>query len=304
VTRPGDDERLLKEARRLAAQRRAAAHETRKADELARSVLADAAGRPVMDHLRELADTCDLSTPADGTLLWSHVHQPRRGAPVSNQDLAAAYAKDPRRRSPASLPIHLTPGGEWFAKVLDNPNVRRKLISPRERAELWGRLSRRFAGQARGRVLVFAATAHPKSYLYRHELPMLRDNPAVGPGRIVFVHAVDGSAGRARGAGGGSSFAPVRVLSGRQTREARVATPTPVATAKRSAAGGFSLFKTLMVVGVLIVVARNPQESEEVVAVVVGWIVEVVDPHAPALADFFEGFATLLIDLIEDLASG
>jgi hypothetical protein len=235
VTRPGDDERLIKEARRLAAERRATVRRTREADALARKVLVEAAGRPVIEHLRELADTVDLGTPVDGTLLWSHVHQVRRGAPVSNQDLAAAYAKDSRRRAPAPLPIHLTPGGEWFAKVLDNPGVRRKLISPRERAELWERLSRRFAGQARGRVMVFAATAHPKSYLYRHELPILRRNPAVGPNRITFVLAVDGSAGRAGRTVSGSSYRQAGVLTGRQTQTARA--PAPVVTTKRRTAG-------------------------------------------------------------------
>ncbi|MDI6104076.1 hypothetical protein QLQ12_36345 [Actinoplanes sp. NEAU-A12] len=287
MTDLGDDERLIREARRLAAERRAAARQTREADALARSVVEAAAGKPVIEYLRERADTADLRTPVNGTLLWSHVHQVRRGAPVSNQDLAAAFARDPRRSSPVPLPIHLTPGGEWFAKVLDNPGVRRKLVSPRERAELWQVLSRRFAGQARGRVLVFAATAHPKSYLYRHELPLLRRNPAVGPGRIMFVHAVGNSAGGTERAATGTSYPQARVRADRRIRSGQQSQAAYVA-AKRPPPAKSNLIKALLWCVGLFVIADNPQEFEQLVTTLGVWYIDFLESQGPRIVDFLE----------------
>jgi hypothetical protein len=308
MTAPGDDDRLITEARRIAAERRAENRRTREAAAIARTVVEAAAGTKVIEYLRRLADTADVRTPDGGALLWSHVHRVRRGRPVSNQDLAAAYARDPRRPSnaPRPLPIHLTPGGAWFAKILDNPSVRRKLVSPRERAELWERLSDRFARQATGPVRVFTDTAHTKTYLWRRELPILRRNPAVGPEGIVFVHTVSDRIGEMARRALDSPYMRARIQFDRRRRPgyvdpARLNRFRRVIDAQRYLAGiarkvdrsdgvrtprmlparrlwpGIIVVVILLCCGGTLSIAFEPVASADAVNDVGGWVIGVID---------------------------
>lgn len=149
---------------------------------------ADAVEWQAYESLREGVEHADVATDPDSAVFYAG-HDPvfaEQGDAVRNRVMAESYAMQADKQT-----LEMTAGGAWLEEQTGADGARTPNLSDEQRAELWDRISERYAEAASGEVVVFDRLPNPHSPAGdtwdRVERPALLANPAVGAENIRFV---------------------------------------------------------------------------------------------------------------------
>ena len=125
--------------------------------------------KTLYDEAVNIAETCDVSIPADAAVLYSISYLPT----TENRDRAFAYVQEHL----GAFMIEDTACGKKLVEL--GIGYREVGLTQQEVAQIWSIASRRFINGLKGNVTAFVEHADARSVFRRVELPLLLANPAV-----------------------------------------------------------------------------------------------------------------------------
>ncbi len=149
---------------------------------------ADAVEWQSYESLSEGVEHADVATDPDSAVFYAG-RDPvlaEQGDAVRNRAMAESYAMEADKQT-----LEMTAGGAWLEEQTGAGEAQNPNLTDEQRAELWDRLSERYAEGASGEVVVFDRLPNPNSPAGdtwdRVERPALFANPTVGAENIRFV---------------------------------------------------------------------------------------------------------------------